>query len=492
MLAAPSGRLAPGAGYNQTVTIRDGRALEADRSGERPLNPWLVLATVSIGTFMATLDSSSVNVALPAIAHDYGASIAQVSWISIIYFLVITCLLLVMGRLADLTKRGPVYAAGMAILGLASGLCGLAPNLGWLVAMRALQALGGAMVMANSPALTASAFPGHQRGAALGIVTLVATVGSSAGPTVGGFIIATWGWHGIFLINLPIGLIGSVQAFRLLGRVPQAPSQERGFDGLGAVLSVAGLGALLLALREGEHMPSALAWSLGVGGFLALLAFLRWEARHRHPLLQPRLFLRRAFASATGSSFLSFAARSSCFLLLPFFLERVQGYSPVAVGFMMTSFPLAVALVAPLSGRASDRLGTRGLTIAGQLVSALALVGLATLPEQAPMWRVIGPQALLGIGAALFQSPNNSAMLGAVEGHELGMASALLAVTRNLGLVVGSGLAAAIVAAQAGGFMAGFRQALLVSTGLAILSAVAAGVRNAGVIAGRSLKEEAA
>ncbi|HEY9856733.1 MAG TPA: MFS transporter, partial [Stenomitos sp.] len=150
-----------------------------DLAPTRPVNPWVALATVSIGTLMATIDASSVNVALPTIARDFGLSVAQVSWISISYFLVITALLLAIGRLSDLTSRSRVFSLGMGIFGVASGLCAIAPNLGVLVAFRCLEAIGGSMVMANSPALIASAFPGEQRGRVLGTVTLVATVGSS-------------------------------------------------------------------------------------------------------------------------------------------------------------------------------------------------------------------------------------------------------------------------------------------------------------------------
>lgn len=446
----------------------------------RPINPWVVLATVSLGTLMATIDASSVNVALPTIAAEFGLSIAAVSWISICYYLVITSLLLTVGRLADLTSRRLVFSWGMGLFGLASGLCALAPNLGTLVAFRCLEAVGGAMIMANSPALIASAFPGTRRGRALGTVTLVATVGSSLGPTVGGLLTATVGWHGLFLINLPIGLAGVVLGLRFLGGVHQARRSQATFDRSGAVLSALGLAALMIALREGLHMPAILGWALGLGGLLTLGAFVWHEARIPSPLLQPRLFGRRAFASATGSSLLSFCSRAGAFFLMPFFLQGVQGYGPAAVGFMMTSFPIAVALVAPVSGALSDRLGTRGLTVAGQLLNALALGLMASLGAESPLALVLLPQVLLGIGTALFTPPNNNAMLSAVDPEDLGMASGMLAIMRNLGLMLGTGLVSVVLALRPTDFMGGFRLALALCCLIALVSALVASVRAKG------------
>lgn len=451
-----------------------------DLAQSRPINPWVVLATVSIGTLMATIDASSVNVALPTIASEFGITIAQASWISISYFLVITALLLAVGRLSDLTSRRTVFSAGMGLFGLASGLCGLAPDLGTLVAFRCLEAVGGAMIMANSPALIASAFPGARRGRALGTVTLVATVGSSLGPTVGGILTATVGWHGLFFINVPIGLLGVVMGLRVLGRVPQARPSQKTFDLLGALLSALGLGTLVFVLREGLHLPPALAWGLGLGGLLTLGGFLWHEARNQAPLLQPRLFKRRAFASATGSSLLSFCSRAGSFFLMPFFLQHEQGYSPAAVGFMMTSFPIAVALVAPISGALSDRLGTRGLTVAGQLLNASALGLMAFLGADSPLALVLLPQVMLGMGTALFTPPNNNAMLGAVDPEDLGMASGMLAVMRNLGLMLGTGFVSVVLALRATDFMGGFRLALALCCLIALASALVASVRAKG------------
>ncbi len=451
-----------------------------DLAQNRPFNPWVALAAVSIGTLMATIDASSVNVALPTIASEFGISIAQVSWISISYFLVITALLLAVGRLSDLTSRHVVFSAGMGLFGIASGLCALAPNLGTLVAFRCLEAVGGAMIMANSPALVASAFPGERRGRALGTVTLVATVGSSLGPTVGGILTATVGWHGLFLINLPIGLLGVIMGLKVLGGVPHVRTHDKTFDLLGALMSALGLGTLVFVLREGLHLPSALAWGLGLGGLATLVAFFWHEARIRAPLLQPRLFRRRAFSSATGSSLLSFCSRAGSFFLMPFFLQHEQGYSPAAVGFMMTSFPIAVALVAPISGALSDKLGTRGLTVAGQLLNASALAMMAFLQVDSPLVLVLLPQVMLGMGTALFTPPNNNAMLSAVDPQDLGMAAGMLAVMRNLGLMLGTGFVSVVLALRATDFMGGFRLALALCCLIALASALVASVRAKG------------
>ncbi|HEY9854330.1 MAG TPA: MFS transporter, partial [Stenomitos sp.] len=193
-----------------------------------------------------------------------------------------------------------------------------------------------------------------------------------------------------------------------------------------------------------------------------------------------RLFKRRAFASTTGSSLLSFCARAGSFFLMPFFLQRVQGYGPAAVGFMLTSFPIAVSLVAPISGTLSDRLGTRGLTVAGQVVAALALGLMASLDAHTPLVLVLLPQVMLGMGTALFTPPNNSAMLSAVDPEDLGMASGMLAVMRNLGLMLGTGFVSLVLALRPADFMGGFRLALASSCLIALLSAWVASVRAKG------------
>lgn len=439
--------------------------------------PWIILGTVSIGTFMATLDASSVNVALPTIARDFAIPIPQVSWVSISYFLVITALLPTVGRLSDLSRRSLVYCCGMALFAIASALCALSPDLGWLVVLRGLEAVGGAMIMANSPAIIASTFPGNQRGQALGTVTLVATIGSSLGPTLGGFITATVGWHGLFWLNLPIGLTGALLGWRLLKAVPQAEPATRRFDFLGGVLSALSLGGLILATREGATWSPILAWGVGAASVSGLLGFILWELRHAAPLIQPRLFRQRAFASATASSLLSFCSRSGSFFLLPFYFEHFKHLSPTKVGMLMASFPLAVAFLAPLSGILADRLGTRGLTVGGLLITSLALGMMAMVQPQTSIHWVVALHALLGVGSALFTPPNNSEMLGAVEGHQLGMASGILAVMRNLGLMLGTSMVSLILTLRPGEFMGGFRWAFIASSLIALLAASVASLR---------------
>lgn len=446
-------------------------------SNPAPSQPWIILATVSIGTFMATLDASSVNVALPTIARDFAVPIPQVSWVAISYFLVLTALLPTIGRLSDLSRRSLVYCLGMGLFAIASALCALSPNLGWLVFLRGFEAVGGAMIMANSPALIASTFPDNQRGRALGTVTLVATVGSSVGPSLGGLITATIGWHGLFLLNLPIGLTGAFLGWRLLRNVHQAEPATRLFDRFGGLLSAVSLGALILTAREGPAWPPLLAWGLGTLSVTGLIGFVLWELRHSAPLIQPRLFRQRAFASATFSSLLSFCSRSGSFFLLPFFLEQYKHLQPTTVGMLMASFPVAVAFLAPLAGSLADRLGTRGLTVGGLLITTLALGMMAMAQPQTPIHWIVALHALLGVGSALFTPPNNSEMLGAVEADQLGMASGVLAVMRNLGLMLGTSMVSLILTLRPGDFMGGFHWAFVASSFFALLAASVASIR---------------
>ncbi len=399
---------------------------------------WFVLANVSVGTFMATLDSSIVNVALPTINTVFQTSLQTVQWVVTAYLLVISSLLPVFGRTADLLGRKRVYSFGFIVFTLGSALCGLAPNIWFLVGMRVFQAIGASMLMANSAAIITATFPPRERGRALGLTGTVVALGSLAGPAVGGILVGLAGWRSIFYVNLPIGIIGYLAARVVLPNDKSAGMSET-FDFKGAILFTLGMVSLLLGINNGQDwgwtsLPVLAGLVLGI---LLLGSFFITELRVKHPMIDLSLFRNWPFLAGNLSGLLSFVAIFGNFMLMPFYLQHILNYDPTKVGMIMTSFPLVMAVAAPISGYASDRIGPVALTTGGLLFSAAGLFYLAHVSATSSAWQVIPGPLLMGLGAGLFNSPNNSSVMSAVPPQKLGLAGGVNALVRNVGMVVG-------------------------------------------------------
>jgi MFS family permease len=379
---------------------------------------------------MATLDGNIVNVALPTIGRELAAPVERLQWIVNGYVLAITATLLVAGRLGDRVGHRRLYAGGLLLFTLGSALCGAAPGLGALVGARVLQALGASAMMAIGPAVITASFPPDQRGRALGTVGTVVAVGLTAGPPLGGFIVSSLSWRWVFLVNLPVGLLGAAWALR--------------------------------TLPEG---------GLARGG----------------PLVDLALFRSRIFSWGLVAGFLSYAAMFTQTLLTPFVLARVLGLEPAAVGLVMVAVPIAMSVTSPASGWISDRFGGRWLPVLGMAVLAAGLLSLSFVEAGDALLRVAARLAICGVGMGLFQSPNNAAVMSALPRARLGSGGGLLATARNGGMAAGIGLAGAIVALSAGGFVAGYALALRVGAGVAGLAAAVSlgGAREKGLLGER-------
>ena len=412
---------------------------------------WWVLAAVACGTFMATLDSSIVNIALPTLTKDFGAPLHQVKWVVVVYLLVITCLLLPFGRLSDQHGRKPVFQLGFLIFTIGSALCGLSPSLGALVASRVIQALGVSMLMANGPAIITAAFPFRERGAALGTLAMVVSTGLVSGPSVGGLLITEFGWRSIFWVNIPIGIVGIALAQHFLSR-DRIPREKAPFDWIGAFLQTIFLFSFIILFDppdisiSGSLPLTGSPWFFGILSVLFGAAFIKVESEAKAPLFDLSLLKIRIFWAANLASLLMFVSFSSVFVLMPFFLEETLHFAPHKAGLFMTAIPLTTFVIAPIAGRLSDRVGSRWLSSIGALFGAIGLFGMSGVvgPD---LHSTIGPAAIVvalsfaGLATGLFQAPNNNAIMGAVPPSKLGVASALLATVRNLGLVTGTGLA---------------------------------------------------
>ncbi|HLH71889.1 MAG TPA: DHA2 family efflux MFS transporter permease subunit [Chloroflexota bacterium] len=425
---------------------------------------WAVLAIVGIGIFMATLDSSIVNISLPAIATSFGEPLnGAVEWVIIAYLVVVAALLLTIGRLADITGRKPIWLAGLVVFTLGSALSGAAPTLGWLVGFRALQGAGGALLMAISPAMLTTAFPPHERGRALGLNSLTVALGISTGPTLGGILTQDFTWRAIFYVNVPIGIVGVFATLRILRE--QVKRGEGRFDPLGAALLGVGLAALTLGLSFGQEWgwSSSRLITCMVVAVICLTALVFVESRVNDPIVDLSLLRNRLFAAANGSLVLAFLALTAVSFLMPFYLEELRGFSTLDAGLLLTPLPLTIACIAPFSGALADRIGTRWLASIGLAIACLGLVLISTLTAQTPVVQIIGTLVFTGIGQGLFQSPNNSALMGAAPRGRQGIAAGFLATGRVVGQSVSVALAGAIFMSL-GGADAGAQLAALGQT----------------------------
>lgn len=417
------------------------------QSDSQAMRKWWVLLSVSMGVFLSTIDGSIVNVALPTLERAFDTDFATVQWVAVAYLLVVTSLVLGVARLSDMIGKKRIYQTGMLVFTFGSLLCGLAPSIGFLIGFRVLQGIGAVMMQALGIAIVTEAFPSSERGRALGIIGTVVSVGISLGPTLGGVLIDVVSWHAIFLVNLPIGVIGFLLVHR---HVPdwRPPGGQR-FDPYGAVIILVTLLALALGLTFAPETGwgDARILALLIGAGIGLAVFVLVELRMEQPMVDLRLFKDSLFSISLLTGLLVFVIIAGMFVLT-FYLDDVKGYTPRQYGLYLTVVPAALGLTAPVAGALSDRYGSRGISLLGLIVVLFACFSISSLKEDTTTLGYIVRVLPLGFGAGLFQSPNNSAIMGAAPRERLGVASGLLALSRTLGQTTGIPLIGAIFASR--------------------------------------------
>ncbi|MHB9130733.1 MAG: MFS transporter [Armatimonadota bacterium] len=404
---------------------------------------WLILAVLIGIMLMPPIDGSALNVAISVLQHAFNAPLAAVAWVPLIYLLIIGSLILPMGRLGDLWGFRRLFLLGVVLFTLASALCGFAPSLPWLIGGRVLQALGASMMMALNTGIITAIFSAQERGRALGIAGMGIATGLVIGPTLGGFLVQ-YHWSWIFFINVPIGIIGGFWCWRVLPEVP--PTHRQRVDWLGALLVITSLGALLLAVTQGED------WGWGAPRTLGLLAyslaggtlFYFVERRNPEPMLDLTLFHNPVFTGANIATMMNYLGQFSALFLTPLLLQSGLHWQPEQAGLMMASIPLAVIVLAPISGALSDRLGTRGLATVGEAIVVIGLLGLGACVQSRNFAAILPALVTIGIGTGLFQAPNSSAIMGSVPRHRLGIGGGILATMRNVGMAFGIAISSAI------------------------------------------------
>lgn len=415
---------------------------------------WWSLCVVALAVFMVTTDSGLLSISLPIIVTEFKADLALAGWVALIYALVTGSLYLPCGRLSDIVGRKKTFSAGFLIYAVSSVIAGLSHGPGQLIFFRALQAVGSALMMANTFALVTTLFPPEERGRAMGISGgTVSALGYTLGPVLGGLLTYTLGWRSIFYVTASLGFLGFAAARLLLHDDTPSPGQNpqrASFDFIGTISFALGISAVLLALTTGQKgaWHSALVRGEFAIGFLALGFFVWWEGRVRAPLLDLRLFRIRAFAAGNVARLVSFVTISMNNLMMPFYLQLAMGFDPLRAGLLMAPTPLALAVLAPVTGWLSERIGARLLSSAGLVVKGVAFVSLSFLGIGATSVDVIFRLSLLGIGLGLFQTPNNNSLMSSIPPNRLGIGSSFLSIVRSLGQSVGAALATTIVSAS--------------------------------------------
>jgi len=411
-------------------------------------NKWLALSGLGMGIFMATLDMSIVNIAMPTFVQAFKTDLATVEWVVLSYSLVLTSMMLGVARFGDMFDKKKIYMTGIVLFTIGSVLCGLSPTIGWLIAFRALQGLGAVMMQSLGPALTTEIFPDKERGRALGINGAIVSTGIAVGPALGGLLIGAVGWQAIFWVNLPVGIAAFLMVSRFVpNRVPAHSGQK--FDAPGALILLAALVCYALGMTSGQnqgfgswHVLALLAASLA-----GLVVFIAVERRVKQPMIDLAMFSNTLFTTNLVMAFLVFVAQAGNFIM-PFFLENVKGYDTRTMGLFMIASPIAMGITAPLAGALSDRYGSRKISLAGLLLVITGCLANATLYADVTPLGIILRLVPFGIGLGLFQSPNNSAIMGAVPRHRLGVASGLMSLSRTLGGSTGLPLIGSLFAAQ--------------------------------------------
>ncbi len=441
---------------------------------------WFTLGAVSFGLFMIMLDNTVVNVALPAIQSDLGADLSELQWVVAGYALTFAALMLVGGKLADAYGRRLIFVIGIAVFTGASLWCGLADSSNELIAARVLQGAGAALMNPATLSIIAAAFPARQRGTAIGIWAGVSALALAIGPLVGGLITEHIDWSWIFFVNVPVGIVAIAVSFLFIDESRDSTHVRLDLPGLAT--SAVGLFAVTYALIEANTYGWGSARILGsfAVGAVALVGFVLLERHQRNPMLPLELFRSGTYTGANLVVLLVALAMFGVFFFMSLYMQNILGYSAVQTGAAFLPMTILIILVAPIAGKTSDRIGSRGLMTAGMILIALQLVYFSQLGLDATFWTILPAFLVGGVGMALTMTPSAAAATRSVPVDKAGVGAAVLNAARQVGGSVGIAIMGAIVAAEAGGertpaaFVAGFEKALLVAAAIAAVGALVA------------------
>ena len=410
-----------------------------------------VLTSLSLSMLFSSLGTSSANVALPALADAFGVSFQAVQWVVLAYLLAITTLIVSVGRLGDIVGRRRLLLAGIALFTAASVLCGLTPAFPLLVAVRVVQGIGAAIMMALTMAFVGEAVAKEKTGSAMGLIGTMSAIGTALGPSLGGALLAGPGWRAIFLVNVPLGLLALVLAHRHLPADKGNEGRERArFDVVGTLLLALSLGAYALAMTVGRGSFGALNVALLSVAAVGLALFLRVETKVASPLIRPAMLRDPVFSRGLSSNALVSTVMMATLVVGPFYLSRGLGLDAARVGLVLSVGPIISAFGGVAAGRIVDRLGAASVVIVGLMAMAAGSAALVLLPGLFGVAGYVAAIALLTPGYQLFQAANNTAVMADMGADRRGVVSGLVNLSRNLGLVTGASVLGAVFASAVG------------------------------------------
>lgn len=459
-------------------------ALDADDTPE-PIGryPWIALGVVLIGTFMVILDTTIVNVALPDIGRDLQVD-SGLDWVVTGYLLAVGMVQPASGWLADRFGSKRVFTVSLGLFGLASALIAVSPTLGYVIAFRVLQGLGGGAMMPVGLAMIVTLFPADRRGTAMGIWGIAAMAAPALGPVLGGYLATTASWRLVFTINIPIGILGVFAALHFLR--DSGVRDRRRLDVAGLGLAAVGLTALLIAVSEAtpppwESLPMSLAAVIGLG---LLVAFVRHERTTDEPLIDMAMFGITTFSLTIGIVWLLTVAQFARLVLIPLELQTVRGLSAFQTGLVLSPAAIGTALTMPVGGRLADRIGPRTPVTIGLVLVTVAALALANLTTATPLPLITAILAFQGLGFGLAIMPNTVAAMNAVPERLVNQASAVRSVNRQIAGAISVAILLTIVAATVGSLadpttspavtQAAYNRAYLLAVGAAVLATVLA------------------
>ena len=448
------------------------------RSGRRrAVAPAAALAGLALAVLLASLGTSIANVALPTLAEAFDASFQEVQWVVLAYLLATTTVVVSVGRLGDLTGRRRLLIAGVALFTGASALSGLAPALWALIAARAVQGVGAAIMLALAMALVSEAVPSARTASAMGLLGTMSAVGTALGPSLGGLLIAGPGWRAIFLVTVPAGAAAGLLIHRQVAADRPVPGSERAaFDHRGTLLLALTLAAYTLAMTAGRGSFGALNAALLAAAALGAVLFAVAQARTASPLVRPAMLRSRRLSAGLATSALVSTVMMTTLVVGPFYLSGALGLGAALVGAVMTTGPLVAALTGVPAGRFADRFGARRAAVLGLAGIATGSAALAAIPASFGVAGYIVALVVMTAAYALFQTANNAHVMTGVEPDRRGLASGMLNLSRNLGLITGASVMGAVFSLAAGTSDIQVADPAAVATGMHVTFLVAAGL----------------
>ncbi|MEO7478058.1 MAG: MFS transporter [Lysobacteraceae bacterium] len=449
------------------------------------------LVSLSLSMLMPSLDTSIANVGLPTLAQAFTASFQEVQWIVLAYLLAITALIVSVGRLGDIMGRRRLLLAGIVLFTVSSLLCGVAPTLWLLIAARAAQGLGAAIMMALTVAFVGETVPKERTGSVMGLLGTMSAIGTTLGPSLGGLLIAGFGWPTIFLVNVPLGILSFLLAHRYLpvdGRGTKADSAR--FDHAGTLLLALTLAAYALAMTIGRSHFGPLNLALLLAAVCGVGLFVFAEARSASPLIRLAMFRDPVLSAGLAMSTLVSTVMMATLVVGPFYLSRALGLKAALIGLVLSAGPLVAALTGVPAGRFVDRFGAQWMTIAGLVGIAVGSAVLSIMPTRFGIAGYIAPIVVLTASYALFQAANNTVIMTNIRAEQRGVISGLLSLSRNLGLITGASVMGAVFAFASAASDITMAHPAAVAIGMRTTFAVAAtliGVAIAIAVASRNL-----